>query len=57
MTARIITATVFLIALIASLYGSINSIRNHDDAMAVICSLGAGLFGLILGILLGSLLF
>ena len=57
MPAKIITATVFLIAFIASLYYSFNSIRNHDDAMAVICSLGASLFGLILGILLGSLLF
>lgn len=56
MTAKIITATVFLIAFIASLYYSFNSIRNHDDAMAVISSLSAGLFGLILGILLGSLL-
>lgn len=55
---KIIFATIvfgFVFAIL--LYESFQSIRKHDDSIAVICTFGAGLIGLCFGLLLGSLLF
>lgn len=57
MIGKIITSIILLIFFIGLLYESFVSIRNNDNKMAVICSSGAGLCGLLLGFILGSLLF
>ena len=53
----IFTIIVFGFIFVILLYESFQSIRKHDDSMAVICTIGAGLIGLCFGLLLGSLLF
>ena len=53
----IFTTIVFGFIFVILLYESFQSIRKHDDSMAVICTIGAGLIGLCFGLLLGSLLF
>ena len=57
MIGKIIASIIILIFFIGLQFESFVSIRNNDNKMAIICSLGAGLFGLLLGFILGSLLF
>lgn len=44
------------VLMIICMKGTLDSIRNNDDSFAVICSMASSIFGLFLGILLGSLI-
>lgn len=56
MIAKIIVAVILMIILILLMYGTIIGIKEKDDSYAVICSIGAGLVGLLCGFVLGSVL-
>lgn len=57
MIAKVIVAVILMIILILLMYGTIIGIRENDKAYAVVCSVGAGLVGLLCGFVLGSLMF
>lgn len=57
MVAKIIVAIILLIFFITVLYEAIGAIQKKDLAWAVICLMSNSLIGLILGVILGSLLF
>lgn len=57
MIAKIIAVVILIIMLILLMYGAIIGIRENDNSYAVLCSTGAGLIGLLTGVVLGSLLF
>ena len=57
MIAKIIAATILMIALICVMYGAFEGIKNNDDKLTLICSMSAGLVGFLFGVILGSLLF
>ena len=57
MIAKIIAVVILIIMLILLMYGTIIGIRENDNSYAVLCSTGAGLIGLLTGVVLGSLLF
>lgn len=56
MIAKIIVVFLLMIILILLMYGAVIGIKENDKAFAVICSTGAGLVGLLCGIVLGSLM-
>ena len=56
MIAKIIVAVILCVLMIICMKGTLDSIRNNDNSFAVICSMASSLFGLFLGILLGSLI-
>ena len=56
MIAKIIVAVFMCVLMIICMKGTLDSIRNNDDSFAVICSRASSIFGLFLGILLGSLI-
>jgi hypothetical protein len=56
MIAKIIVAVILCVLMILCMKGTLDSIRNNDNSFAVICSIASSLFGLFLGILLGSLI-
>ena len=56
MIAKIIVAVFMCVLMIICMKGTLDSIRNNDDSFAVICSMASSIFGLFLGILLGSLI-
>lgn len=56
MIAKIIVAIILMIVLICVIYGAFEGIRNNDDKLTLICSMSAGLVGLLLGFILGSFL-
>lgn len=55
--AKIIAATILMIALICVMYGAFEGIKNNDDKLTLICSMSAGGIGFMFGVILGSLLF
>ena len=57
MIAKIIVAIILMIALICVMYGAFEGIKNNDDKLTLICSMSAGGVGLLLGVILGSLIF
>lgn len=57
MIGKIIAATILMIALICVMYGAFEGIKNNDGKLTLICSMSAGLIGLLFGVILGSLLF
>lgn len=54
---KIIVAVILLIALITLMYNVIVGIRTKDDKLIVLCGIGSGLTGMLLGVILGSTLF
>lgn len=56
MIVKIVVAVVMCVLMIICMKGTLDSIRNNDDSFAVICSMASSIFGLFLGILLGSLI-
>ena len=54
---NIILAIILFIALIAAMYNVIVGVRTNDDRLIVICGIGAGLIGMLFGVVLGSILF
>lgn len=56
MVAKIVVAVFLFILMILCESWSINAIIEKDNKFAVLCSIAAMLFGLVLGMLLGSLI-
>lgn len=56
MVVKIIVAIFIFVLIILCMKWTIESIRSRDDGFAAMCSIASSLFGLILGILLGSLI-
>ena len=56
MIIRLIFTIIIGIIFIYLLYASIIAIRENDNTYAVTCSLGAGLMGMVFGILLSFLI-
>ena len=54
---RIIYAVILFISLIIAMYNVIIGVRTNDDKLIVICGIGAGLIGMMFGLVLGSILF
>lgn len=52
MIAKIIIAIVLFITMITLMYGVFEGLREKDDRLALICSIGAGLIGLLSGVIL-----
>ena len=52
----IITAILFIV-LIYSMYSVIVGVKTKDDRLTVLCGIGSGLVGMLLGIALRSILF
>ena len=56
MVARIVLAVFLFILMIRCVSWTVKYIIEKDDMFAMLCLIGAVLFGLLLGVLLGSLL-
>ena len=56
MIARIIVSIFLFILMILCQKWSLDAIREKDDKLTVLFSIAAGLFGMIFGIMLGSLI-
>ena len=54
---KIISAVILFIALITSMYNVIVGVRTKDDKLTVLCGIGAGLIGMMFGVILGSIVF
>lgn len=54
---KIIVAVILLITLITLMYNVIVGVRTKDDKLIVLCGIGSGLTGMLLGVILGSTLF
>jgi hypothetical protein len=56
MVFNIIFTIIVLIAFISLMYGTFEGVRRKDDKLTILCSIGAGLIGMILGVCLCSML-
>lgn len=54
---KIIVTVILFIAFIALMYNIFVGVRTNDDKLIVLCGIGSGLTGLLLGVILGSTLF
>ena len=54
---NIILTIILFIALITAMYNIIVGIRIKDDRLIVLCGIGAGLIGMLFGVVLSSILF
>lgn len=54
---KIIFAVILFIALITLMYNIIVGVRIKDDKLTVLCGIGAGLIGMMFGVILGNILF
>lgn len=54
---NIIITVILFIAWIFLMYNVMVGVRTKDDILTVLCGIGAGLVGMLLGISLGSILF
>ena len=54
---NIILTIILFITLITAMYNIIVGIRIKDDRLIVLCGIGAGLIGMLFGIVLSSILF
>lgn len=57
MAFNIIFTIIVLIAFIALMYGTFEGVRTKNDKLTILCSIGAGLVGMILGVSLCSIIF
>lgn len=57
MILKIIFAVILFIALITLMYNVIVGVRTKDDKLIVLCGIGAGLIGMMFGVILGSIVF
>ena len=57
MAFNIIFTIIVLIAFIALMYGTFEGIRAKNNKLTILCSIGAGLVGMILGVCLCSIMF
>ena len=49
--------TILFIALICTMYGVFEGVRENDDKLTVICGIASGLIGFLLGLSLSSIMF
>lgn len=49
---NIIFTIIVFIAFISLIYGSVEGVRTKDDKLTILCSIGLGIVGIILGICL-----
>ena len=56
MIVKVIGTIFFVLSMIVSMYGTFHAIRENEKELALIFSFGSALFGMMSGILLGSLL-
>ena len=54
---KIILTVILFIALITLMYNVIVGVRTNDDRLIVLCGIGSGMVGMLLGVVLGSILF
>ena len=54
---NIIIAAILHVALIFLMYNVIVGVRTKDDRLTVLCGIGSGLVGMLLGIALGGIIF
>ena len=54
---KIIFAIILFVSLITLMYNLIVGVRTKDDKLIVLCGIGAGLIGLMFGVILGNILF
>ena len=57
MVFKIIFAIILYVSLITLMYNVIVGVRTKDDKLIVLCGIGAGLIGMLFGVLLGNILF
>lgn len=57
MVFKIIFAIILFVSLITLMYNVIVGVRTKDDGLIVLSGIGAGLFGMLFGIVLGSIIF
>lgn len=56
MITKIIATVFFILSMIFLMYGTFHSIRENEKELTLIYSYGSTMFGMLSGILLGSLL-
>lgn len=54
---KIIMTTILFIALICTMYGVFEGVRENDDKLTVLCGIASGLIGFLLGLSLSSIMF
>lgn len=54
---KIILAVILFVALITLMYNVIVGVRTKDDRLIVLCGIGSGMVGMLLGVALSSILF
>lgn len=54
---KIIMTIILFIAFISVMYGCFEGIKEKDDKLTLICSLGGGGIGFLLGLALSSIIF
>jgi hypothetical protein len=57
MVVEIIFAIILYVSLITLMYNVIIGVRTKDDKLIVLCGIGAGLIGMMFGVVLASILF
>ena len=57
MVVKIIFAIILYVSLITLMYNLLVGVRTKDDKLIVLCGIGAGLIGMMFGVVLGSILF
>lgn len=57
MLAKIIVSFILCVCVISLMYGVFEGIREKDDKLTLLCSIGASLVGFLCGVCLGSVLF
>ena len=57
MAFNIIFTIIVLIAFISLMYGTFEGVKTKDDKLTILCSIGAGLIGMILGVCLCSIIY
>ena len=57
MVLKIIFAIILFVSLITLMYNVIVGVRTKDDGLIVLSGIGAGLIGMLFGVVLGSIIF
>lgn len=57
MVINIILTIIVFIGFISFMYGTFEGIRTKDDKLTILCSIGAGLVGIILGVCLCGIIY
>lgn len=57
MVLKLIFSIILFVSLITLMYNLIVGVRTKDDKLIVLCGIGAGLIGMLFGVVLGNILF